>query len=63
MTREKASNIWQIIKAYGEGKTIQFFGASGEWFDIGEGFELPIEEELRIKPEENYTIEQKLIIS
>jgi len=53
MTREKASNIWKIIKAYGEGKTIQFFGASGEWFDIGEGFELPIEEELRIKPEKS----------
>ena len=58
MTREEARNIWQIIKAYGEGKTIQFWGASGEWFDIEEGFELPIVEKLRIKPEENYTIEQ-----
>lgn len=50
MTKEDARGLWQVIKAYGEGKTIQFFGASGEWFDIGEGFELPIEEKLRIKP-------------
>ena len=49
MTREEAREKWEVIKAYGEGKTIQFYGASGEWFDVGEGFELPIEEKLRIK--------------
>ena len=42
MTREEAREKWEIIKAYGEGKTIQYFGASGEWFDVGEGFELAI---------------------
>ena len=34
MTRKEASEKWQIIKAYGEGKTVQFWGASGECFDI-----------------------------
>ena len=52
MTREEAIEKWKVIKAYGEGKTIQFFGASGEWFDVGEGFELPVKEKLRIKPKE-----------
>lgn len=52
MKRETAKRLWEVIKAYGEGKTIQFFGASGEWFDVGEGFELPIKEKLRIKPKE-----------
>ena len=51
MTREEAKEKWEVIKAYGEGKTIQFYGASGEWFDIGEGFELPVKEKLRIKTE------------
>lgn len=50
MTKKEAIEKWEIIRAYGDGKTIQFFGASGEWFDVGEGFELPIEEKLRIKP-------------
>ena len=53
MTRNQAREVWQVIKAYGEGKTVQFWGASGEWFDIEEGFELPIVEKLRIKPEED----------
>ena len=51
MTREEAKEKWEVIKAYGEGKTIQFYGASGKWFDLGEGFELPVEEKLRIKTE------------
>ena len=63
MTREEASNIWQIIKAYSEGKTI-------EWNDCGTWrecfiFDMDLEElessnvEYRIKPEEElYTIEQ-----
>lgn len=34
MTREEASNICQIIKAYGEGKTIQYKARdTGEWCD------------------------------
>ena len=53
MTREEAREKWEVIKAYGEGKTIQYFGASGEWFDVGEGFDLPVKEKLRIKPKEN----------
>ena len=32
MTRDKAKELWPIIKAYAEGKTIQF-RQGGEWFD------------------------------
>lgn len=51
MTREQAREKWEIIKAFGEGKTIQFFGASGDWLDLPENFNLPLEEDLRIKEE------------
>ena len=53
MTREEAREKWEVIKAYGEGKTIQIYGASGKWFDLEEGFELPVKEKLRIKPKES----------
>jgi len=58
MTREDARSIWQIIKAYGEGKTIEVYSEHyGKWIEppeplFNEG------EKYRIKPEENYTIEQ-----
>lgn len=51
MTREQVREKWEIIKAFGEGKTIQFFGASGDWLDLPENFNLPLEEDLRIKEE------------
>lgn len=51
MTREQAREKWEIIKAFGEGKTIQFFSASGDWLDLPENFNLPLEEDLRIKEE------------
>ena len=57
MTREEAKEKWKIIKAYSEGKTIEFFGASGEWFEVQDGFELPINEKLRIKPNKSNKIE------
>lgn len=51
MTREQAREKWEIIKAFVEGKTIQFFDASGDWLDLPENFNLPLEEDLRIKEE------------
>lgn len=58
MNREEASNIWQIIKAYGEGKTIQF-RQGGEWFDYQDNFgDFRCGLTYRIKPKENYIIEQ-----
>ena len=34
MTREKASELWEVIKAYGEGKTIQYKARdTGRWCD------------------------------
>lgn len=58
MTIEKASNIWQIIKAYGEGKTIQIRHTSVRkldcWIDIHEPIDFDDDDyEYRIKPEES----------
>lgn len=56
MTREEASKFAPIIKAYSEGKTIQFIGNDGKWHD----FTCPDvvfadnPEEYRIKPEAKY---------
>lgn len=49
MTREKAAEIWHIIKAYGEGKTIQIKDDDG-WQDCKEPSFMG--NEYRIKPEE-----------
>ena len=66
MNREEASNIWQIIKAYGEGKTIQekhIGSGTNAWVDMHPMEELELSDsywEYRIKPEGNYTIEQNI---
>ena len=58
MTRKEASELWQIINAYGEGKTIQekHIGSSTDaWIDMHEMEELDLNDsywEYRIKPEE-----------
>ena len=58
MNREEASNIWQIIKAYGEGATIEVYSEHyGKWIEPPEPL-FNNDEKYRIKPEENYTIEQ-----
>ena len=31
MTREQAAVIWPVMKAYAEGKEVQFLAYSGEW--------------------------------
>ena len=53
MTREEAKKILPIIRAYAEGKTIQY-QERGKWYDItGPCFSLPVNT-YRIKPEQNY---------
>ena len=53
MTREEAKKILPIIRAYAEGKTIQY-QERGKWYDItGSCFSLPVNT-YRIKPEPNY---------
>jgi hypothetical protein len=51
MTREQAEQMWPIIKAFGEGKTVQYNSPCGGWEDIQEPqfFEAPVS--YRIKPE------------
>lgn len=51
MEREDANELWQIIKAYGEGKDIQFQTADGTWVD-NEDMDITPNWKYRIKPEE-----------
>ena len=53
MTREKAKELLPIIKAYADGKTIQYL-IKDEWFDAFEpNFNFPAND-YRIKPEPKY---------
>ena len=63
MKRETAKRLWEVIKAYGEGKTIQYKARdTGRWCDwkdsVCSDCTFYDDGEYRIKPEENYTIEQ-----
>lgn len=57
MTRERAAELWPIIKAYGEGKTIEYKIDGNKWKDvdnpIDNGLLLEYEygNDYRIKPE------------
>lgn len=56
MNRENASKLWPIIKAYGEGKTIQMCW-KGKWKDFANEDDVPFYsdgEQYRIKPEPSY---------
>lgn len=58
MTRKHAKELLPILQAYADGKTIQTIMPNGEWRDCGKpDFNYNISF-YRIKPEENYTIEQ-----
>lgn len=51
MTRDEAQKLWPIIKAYGEGKTVQY--QTGSWEDLRDNVEFdrrPVSL-YRIKPE------------
>lgn len=51
MNRDEAKQLWPIIQAYAEGKTIQWFNDVGEWKSLKEAaFNLP-PNRYRIKPE------------
>ena len=66
MTREQAKEIYEmiethgieVIKAYGEGRTIQHLNLDGEWVDCDMPISFSNNHSFRIKPEENYTIKQ-----
>ena len=51
MTREQAVQLWPIIKAFGEGKTIQY-AENGNWDNLGDGLYFDdASSNYRIKPE------------
>ena len=50
MTREQARNLLQIIKAYAEGKDIQYQTLDGDWLD-NEDMDFSPQWNYRIKPE------------
>lgn len=53
MTRERAKELLPIIKAFSEGREVQFIGYDGKWCS---GIDLSFEKntEYRIKPESSY---------
>ena len=55
MTREEAKHFWPIIKAYSEGKTIEYLLSEGRWADVTEDFLFDnSHERYRIKQEPSY---------
>ena len=56
MTKEEATKFAPIIKAYSEGKTIQFIGEDGKWHDFTCEDVVFADDpnEYRIKPEAKY---------
>ena len=54
MTREEAKRLWPIIRAYSEGKTIEYLIAEGKWVkleDPGFSYDASL---YRVKPEPRY---------
>ena len=54
MTREKAKELLPIIKAYSEGKDIEFLNKKGEWKLLTEPYFDCEPSRYRIKPEQKY---------
>ena len=55
MTREEAKLFWPIIKAYSEGKTIEYLLSEGKWAAINEDFLFDnSHERYRVKQETKY---------
>ena len=63
MTRERVKELLPVMQAFAEGKPIQYKAIdTGRWcdwnYDVGSDCSFSDNVEYRIKPEENYTIEQ-----
>ena len=55
MTREEARHFWPIIKAYSEGKVIEYLLSEGKWATINEDFLFDnSHERYRVKQEPKY---------
>ena len=55
MTREEAKHFWPIIKAYSEGKTIEYLLSEAKWAAINEDFLFDnSHERYRVKQETKY---------
>ena len=57
MTREQVKELLPIIKAYAEGKTIQYYYGDADWIDIGPDEAVDFSDNpshYRIKPESKY---------
>ena len=54
MTREEAKELLPIIKAFAEGKTIQFRVGDNKWRDMDKPFFRECSSNYRIKPESKY---------
>lgn len=55
MTREEAKHFWPIIKAYSDGKTIEYLLSDGKWANITEDFLFDnSHERYRVKQEAKY---------
>jgi hypothetical protein len=52
MTKERAAYVWPFIKAFSEGKQIQFHDSDRAiWIDVTSDLYMPINLNFRIKPE------------
>ncbi len=57
MTREDAKVLWPIIKAWGDGATLQFRQWDGRWVDVGIRETLDVScsaDHYRLKPQPKY---------
>lgn len=58
MSKEQAASLWPILKAYAEGKKLEYTWSHQPWKDVGEDFELNLRltekgQRLRVKGEED----------
>lgn len=55
MTREEVKNLFPVIQAFADGKTIQVKGGNGIWYDDGNELKFDLDpQDYRIKPEPKY---------
>lgn len=54
MTREEAKRLWPIIRAYSEGKTIEYLIGEDKWVELGDPVFSYDASLYRVKPEPRY---------